>query len=187
MRVYFLGAHSTGKTTLCRYVSEKYNLPFINEMARTVLSEKELSLDILRTDLETVDTYQGEVITRQMTEETKYKSFVSDRCFDGLAYAAQHARILNSVIHTDLIKNYVEKLRDPDVFLFFVRPSKATMKQDGVRETLVWDGVVAIDAMVKLLLEMWGLDYFQISMDNMQERVRFIDSILKKYQEVKAD
>jgi adenylate kinase family enzyme len=186
MRLYFIGSHSTGKTTLCRYVSQNYNLPFINEMARTVLSEKELSFDTLRTDLNTVDVYQEEVIMRQMIEETKHKSFVSDRCFDGLAYAAQHARILQKVISKDIIKEYIAKLREPDVFLFFVRPSLATMKQDGVRETLHWDGVIAIDAMVKLLLEMWGLDYFQISMDNMQERVRFVDSILKKYQNIKA-
>ncbi len=186
MRVYFLGAHSTGKTTLCRYVSEKYKLPFINEVARMVLSEKELAFDSLRTDLNIVDSYQEEVIVRQMKEEGKEKAFVSDRSFDGLAYAAQHTRILNKVINLKEIKDYVVRLKQPDVFLFFIRPTVATMKQDGVRETLHWDGIVAIDAMIKFLLEMWELDYFQINMDNMQERVRFVDSILKKYQEVKA-
>lgn len=187
MRIYFLGAHSTGKTTLCRYVSQKYKLPFINEVARTVLSEKELAFDALRTDLDTVDLYQEEVVMRQMKEEEKYSSFVSDRSFDGLAYSAQHTRILNKIINLKEIGSYVENLKKPDVFLFFIRPSLATMKQDGVRETLQWDGIIAIDAMIKFLLEMWGLDYFQINMDNMQERVRFVDSILKKYQEVKKD
>ena len=27
MRIYFVGSHATGKTTLCRYVSRRYGLP----------------------------------------------------------------------------------------------------------------------------------------------------------------
>lgn len=185
MKIYFIGAHSTGKTTLARYVSNSYKLPFINEVARSVLSEMELSLDSLRTDLNTVDNYQETVILRQLEEEQKHEAFVSDRSFDGLAYSAQHTRILHKMFNKPEIQEYVKGLKKPEVFLFFVRPSKATMKQDGIRETLSWDGIVQIDAMIKFLLELWSLDYFQVSMDSMQERVRFVDAILKKYKEVK--
>ncbi len=178
MKVYFVGAHSTGKTTCARYVSEKYKLPMITEVARAVLSEKELHLDSLRYDMNLVDDYQNAIFYRQLMEEEKHKEFVSDRSFDCLAYAAQHTRILPHLIHGPDIIQYLDKLRQPDSFIFFVRPSKATLKADGVRESINWDGVVAIDAMVKLMLEMWELRYFQINIDNMQERVRLIDSIL---------
>lgn len=178
MKVYFIGAHSTGKTTCARYVSEKYSLPMITEVARAVLSEKELQLDSLRYDMDMVDEYQRQVFHRQLQEEYKLKHFVSDRSFDGLAYAAQHSRILPELLTTDGLEPYIASLREPDVFIFFVRPSKATLKADGVRESLNWDGVVAIDAMVKFMLSMWNLPYFQINMDNMQERVQLIDSVL---------
>ena len=178
MKVYFVGAHSTGKTTCARYVSEKYKLPMITEVARAVLSEKEWQLDNLRYDMQKVDTYQKEVFMRQLVEETKHSSFVSDRSFDGLAYAAQHSRVLPDLMDPAVINPYIASLQAPDSFIFFVRPSKATLKADGVRESLNWDGVVSIDAMVKLFLEIWGLRYFQINMDNMQERVRFIDAVL---------
>lgn len=177
MRVYFIGSHSVGKTTLCRYVSEKYNLPMLPELARMVLAERELNVDTLRVNLDEVDDYQKTVVLRQFEEEKK-TSFVSDRSFDGLAYVAQHSRILNELISLPALKTYIETLKQPDAFLFFVRPSANTLKQDGVRETLNWEGIVQIDAMVKFMIEMWGLKYYQVSMDSMQERVRFVDAVL---------
>lgn len=178
MKVYFVGSHSTGKTTCARYVSEKYSLPMITEVARAVLSEKELHLDTLRYDMKLVDEYQGAIFLRQLLEESKQKEYVSDRSFDCLAYAAQHSRILHDLLKSPELTDYIDRLRDLDSFIFFVRPSKATLKADGVREAINWDGVVAIDTMVKFMLEMWDLRYFQINMENMQERIRLIDGVL---------
>lgn len=178
MRVYFTGAHSTGKTTLARYVSEKYQLPMITEVARMVLSEKELQLDALRHDIKTVNDYQEQIFFRQLQEEKKQPNFVSDRSFDCLAYAAQHTTILPKLLSSPELQSYLASLRQPDVFIFFVRPSHATLKADGVREVINWDAVVSIDANVKFMLEMWNLRYYPISMENMQERVRLIDNIL---------
>lgn len=182
MKVYFVGAHSTGKTTCARYVSEKYKLPMITEVARAVLSEKELHLDSLRYNMDLVDDYQEAIFLRQLAEEAaKVDNFVSDRSFDCLAYAAQHTRILPKLIGSPDLGPYLAKLREPGSFIFFVRPSKATMKADGVRESLTWDGVVAIDAMIKFMLVQWELPYFQINIDNMQERVKLIDAVLHRH------
>ncbi len=178
MKVYFIGAHSTGKTTCARYVSGAHKVPMITEVARMILSEKELNLNSLRTDLEVVDDYQGEIFYRQIAEEKNHAEFVSDRSFDCLAYAAQHSRILPNLLNSPEMTEYLTGLRNKDTFIFFVRPSKATLKEDGVRESLNWDGVVTIDAQIKFMLEMWNLRYFQINIDNMQERVKFIDSVL---------
>lgn len=178
MKVYFIGSHSTGKTTCARYVSEKYKVPMITEVARAVLSEKELHLDTLRYDIKLVNEYQGAIFHRQLEEEAKHAAYVSDRSFDCLAYAAQHSTLLHDLLKTPELVKYLDTLRDLDSFIFFVRPSKATLKADGVREAINWDGVVAIDTMVKFMLEMWDLRYFQINVDNMQERVRLIDAVL---------
>lgn len=178
MKVYFVGSHSTGKTTCARYVSETHSLPMITEVARAVLSEKELHLDTLRYNMDIVDDYQTSILYRQMSEEKKFSNFVSDRSFDCLAYAAQHARILPGLLSDPLLADYIQNLKKPDSFIFFVRPSKATLKDDGVREAINWDGIVAIDAQVKFMLQMWDLRYFQINMDNMQERIKLIDSVI---------
>lgn len=179
MRVYFVGAHSTGKTTLARYVSNEYQCPMITEVARMVLSEKEMHLDALRYDLDEVDFYQREIFHRQIEEEKRYPDFVSDRSFlDCLAYSAQHTRILPELLKDPKVETQLEIMKAPGSYIFFVRPSKATLKADGVRETPVWDGVVAIDSMIKFMLEMWKLKYFQIHIDNMQERVRLVDNVI---------
>ena len=54
MRIYFVGSHATGKTTMTRWVSRRYGLPMITEVARAVLAELETNFDTLRTDMERV-------------------------------------------------------------------------------------------------------------------------------------
>lgn len=178
MKIYFIGSHSSGKSTCARYVSDKYKLPMITEVARAILSEKELQLDTLRSNLDVVDEYQNSIFYRQLAEEKKYNSFVSDRSFDCLAYSAQHSRIFSKLMKDPEFEQYIAKLKESDSIIFFVRPSKATLKPDGVREALNWDGVVAIDAMVKVLIQMFDLRHFTINTDNMQERTQLIDNVL---------
>jgi hypothetical protein len=92
---------------------------------------------------------------------------------------AQHARKLSEVINSTELKKYVEKLKQKDSVVFFIRPSKATMKNDGVRETVDWDGIIAIDAMIKTLFEIFDIPYVQICTDSMQERVKLVNSVLR--------
>jgi len=179
MRIYFAGAHATGKSTLSRYIAKQHNLQFLNEIARTVLAEREIPLETLRIDLDTVDNYQSEIFKRQIEEEKKYTSFVSDRTFDNLAYMAQHARKIKDIVDSSEFKLYVDSLKKNDAVVFFVRPARETMKNDGVRETVCWEQIIAIDAMIKLLFELFEIDYIQICTGSMQERVKLVNSVIK--------
>lgn len=178
MKVYFVGAQSVGKTTLARYVSEKYNLPLLTEVARLVLAEKELNLDSLRTNLSVVNDYQSDIFFRQFEEEKKHETFVSDRSFDNLAYTAQHSTVFGKLVKDSKLLDYISELKQPGTILFFVRPSLATMKNDGIRENVKWDAIVSIDAMIKMLLEWFELNYVVIASESMQERAKTIDTVL---------
>src|SRR5512135_1443126 len=169
MWVYFIGAHSTGKTTMARYVSRQTGLQLLPEVARMVLAERELSMGTLRSDLDVVDSFQKEIFHRQMEIERNCDNFVSDRSFDNLAYAAQHARVLRSILREKKFREYIERMRKPDVILFYIRPVRATLRNDGVREQIDWDELVRIDGAIKFMLEMWGLQYFMIYSASMQE------------------
>jgi nicotinamide riboside kinase len=95
VRVYLVGSHGTGKTTLARYVRDTYGLPMIAEVARGVLAEMEAGLDALRADVPLVNRYQREVFERQIDAEQRVDGpFVSDRAFCNLAYAAHHSTIM---------------------------------------------------------------------------------------------
>jgi dephospho-CoA kinase len=177
MKIYISSSHSCGKSTLARYISKTYNLPLISEVARMVLSEKELNFSTLRSNIDIVDDYQNNIFNRQILEEQKYKDFVSDRSLlDCLAYSASHSRIVSKLIFSDELKSYIENIKSS--IIFFIRPSKDTLNEDGVREQLDWDGIVSIDAQIKFILEMYNLRYFQINTSNMSERIKFVDSII---------
>lgn len=179
MKIYFSAAHSSGKTTLARHIAHQYQLPLIHEIARQVLSEKELQFETMRANIDVVDQYQTEVFERQLLEETKYDNFISDRCIvDSLAYTASHSRVLAKLLTSEKLQTNVKALRQSDTLIFFIRPCKATLKNDGIRENVNWDQIVSIDAQIKLLFEMFELRYFQINAESMQERIRLVENVI---------
>jgi nicotinamide riboside kinase len=177
LRIYLVGAHATGKTTLARWVRDRYGVPMIAEVARGVLAEMEAQLDALRTDIALVNRYQREVFARQIEAEHKVDGpFVSDRAFCNLAYAAHHSTILGEVFRDRRLAEYMDWVRSGIVF--FLRPHREMLKADGVRAGLEWEEVVRIDGMVKLLLEVFDVPYIPVESLSMQERVRLVERVL---------
>lgn len=178
LRVYIVGAHSVGKTSLARWVSKTYDLPLVNEVARAVLAEKEIPLDVLRTDIELTAEFQAEVFRRQAgAEDAAGPRFVSDRAFDNLAYAASHTLALGRLIAGT--SEYVARLKSPGSILFLVKPHRELMTQDGTRERGEWEEIVRIDGMVRMLLELNDIDYIVIESLKMAERARTIRAVLR--------
>ena len=179
MRIYFVGSHATGKTTLCRYVSRRYGLPMISEVARAVLAEMETGLDALRTDMDLVAEYQERVFARQVAVEKLHDGkFVSDRAFDNLAYVAEHTTNAAAMMNDQRFLDYMRWVREGIVF--FVRPHQSLLKEDGVRAGVSWDSVLRIDGMVKLMLELHRIPYLPLESVSMQERVRAVEFVLDK-------
>jgi nicotinamide riboside kinase len=177
MRIYFVGSHATGKTTLCRFVSQRYGLPMITEVARAVLAEMEASLDTLRTDMDLVSEYQQRVFERQVAIEKLHNgTFVSDRAFDNLAYAAEHTTIAADLLDDKRFREYMKWVSEGVVF--FVRPHASLLKEDGVRAGVSWESVLRIDGMIKLMLEQHRIAYLPLESVSMQERVRGVEFVL---------
>jgi predicted ATPase len=179
MRVYFVGSHATGKTTLCRYVSRRYGLPMISEMARAVLAEMETSLDSLRTDMDLVAEYQERVFARQVeVERMHHGRFVSDRAFDNLAYAAEHTTVSAEMLGDPAFAEYMKWVSAGVVF--FLRPHPSLLREDGTRAGVSWDSVLRIDGMIKLMLEQYRVSYLPVESVSMQERVRAVEFVLAR-------
>jgi hypothetical protein len=149
----------------------------ITEVARAVLAEMEANLDALRTDMDLVAEYQRRVYERQVAVERQQgQSFVSDRAFDNLAYAAEHTTIVADLLGEDAFKSYMEWVAEGVVF--FLRPHPSLLREDGVRAGVSWDSVIRIDGMVKLLLEQHRIHYLPVESVSMQERVRVVEFVL---------
>lgn len=109
MRIYLVGSHATGKTTLARYISRRYGVPMISEVARAVLAEMETGFDALRTDMELVGEYQERVFARQVAVEKLHEGrFVSDRAFDNLAYVAEHTTNAAAMMNDERFRDYMK-------------------------------------------------------------------------------
>ena len=179
MRIYFVGSHATGKTTLCRHVSRRYGLPMISEVARAVLAEMETSFEALRTDMDLVAEYQERVFARQVAVERQHQDrFVSDRAFDNLAYVAEHTTNAAAMMNDQRFRDYMRWVSEGVVF--FLRPHQSLLKDDGIRAGVSWDSVLRIDGMVKLMLEQHGIAYLPIESVSMQERVRAVEFVLAR-------
>src|SRR5262245_17164199 len=179
MRIYFVGSHATGKTTLCRYVSRRYGLPMISEVARAVLAEMETGFDTLRTDMDLVAEYQERVFARQVAVERLHEGrFVSDRAFDNLAYVAEHTTNAAAMMNDQRFHDYMSWVREGIVF--FVRPHQSLLKEDGIRAGVSWESVLRIDGMVKLMLEEHKISYLPLESVSMQERVRAVEFVLDR-------
>lgn len=185
MRIYFVGSHATGKTTLCRYVSRRYGLPMITEVARMVLAEMETSLDCMRTDIDLTADYQRKIFERQVRiERSMPAGFVSDRAFDNLAYAAEHTTILADLLADPSFAEYMSWVSQGIVL--FLRPHPSLLKEDGVRAGVSWDSVIRIDGMVKLLLEQHRIRYLPVESVSMQERVRILEFVVETSRKAEA-
>jgi len=177
-RIYLVGAHATGKTTLARWIRDRYHVPMIAEVARGVLAEMEAQLETLRTDVDLVDRYQATVFTRQIDAERAVDgAFVSDRAFCNLAYAAHHSSILAKIFRDPRLEEYMQWVRQGVVF--FLRPHRELLVEDGVRAGVEWEEVLRIDGMVKLLLEQFDVPYIPVASLSMQERVRLVERVLE--------
>lgn len=177
LRIYIAGAHSTGKTTLARWVARAYGLPLVTEVARSVLAELELPLETLRIDLDRTRMFQAEVYKRQEAlERAAGNRFVSDRTFDNLAYACHHTIALREIAAD--MGRYAQRLREAGAIVFFVRPHRSLLAEDGVRASVFWEEILRIDGMIKLLLELNDIDYVTIDTPNMSERARTIRGVL---------
>ena len=177
LRIYFVGAHSTGKTTLARWTAKQFGLPLVSEVVRTVLAEREIGLDRLKAHVELHGEVQQEIFERQRAAEERIEGgYVSDRAVDNLVYAADSTFIAARLFQSESFRRYVDHVRGG--IIFFARPDRRLLADDGVRDEVSWEGVLRIDGAVKLLLEILDLPYVSIATANMQERLRLVEAVV---------
>lgn len=184
LRIAFVGSASTGKSTLARWAKNNYQLPMINEVARQVLGELETNFTTLHSDLNATTAYQQEVFKRQVQVSLAHAGgYVSDRAHDNLAYAADAADNYSSIVSDPSLGKYLDHLED--VIIFFVRPHKSLLKDDGVRAPIKWRDVLRIDGIIKYILRSLvvpktgkPLRYFEIDSPILLDRVELVRNVV---------
>lgn len=172
--VYFMGADSTGKSELVKYVARAYGMRKVPETARSVLHEEGYTLHSLRVRSMDADEYQRMVFDRQIAQEAATpRPFVADRGLDNLAYASEYGRCFGELAAREEVQKYVEAQRADVVFL--VRPHRALRAEDGVRVLPSWEEQQRLDAKIELLLQLWGVPHVVIAENSAARREEQID------------
>lgn len=179
MRVYFVGSTGVGKTWACRLTARKFGFRLLSEVARMENTRNESNFGELRKDIDAASAFQERVFREQIRmEEEAGDNFVSDRAFDNLAYAAQHAECLPKLMALPECREYVDKVAAG--LVFFVRPLPF-VTADGVRPVSDLDlrAVHCVDGMVKFMLEMWGVRYFPVDPESPKDRWTLIQNVIR--------
>jgi len=165
---------------MARRVSQDYQIPMVDEVARLVLSVHRVnSFDGIRADSQRSGDFQAEVFRRQIAEEAaRNPPYVADRTMGNLAYARSHARNFADLWES-VPKQYLNDLQQSVVFL--VRPQKALRgiaSQDTGRLLSEWEGQIRIDETIGTMFKLWRVPYVTIDMLGAAERDEFVDYIL---------
>ncbi len=179
MKIALIGASSTGKSTLARFLSKELALPLIREQARVVLAEFQKTLSEIRAVREDILRFQYAVLEAQTTSENECadSGFVSDRSvFDNLVLFLRHCEF--SKLDID---SYVETVMThynnfPYDLLIFLRPGEFPIEDDGVRtpDPLYQSQV---DGMILTILKFHSIPYCTVRGDP-GRRVREVKTII---------
>lgn len=186
LRIEVVGSHAVGKSALVKHIAAVYGLPVLDEIARIEIAKMGGGFDKLRTDLDAVTRFQKNVFASQLQVGQGVARYVSDRAFDNIAYAAENAACGTAAAmwRSPACRRYVRGIADTvrrcEGAVFFVRPG-VPLAHDGVRAEgdLNAAGVLLIDGMVKLLLELGDVPYVPIRTTNFQERAAIVAGVLR--------
>lgn len=179
-RVYFVGSHRVGKSTLARWVRDNYGVKMVSEMARLELAERETDLANLRVDVEATTDYQRSVFERQIYVESQIadtERVVADRSFDNLAYMIQFGTGYTDLIRSPIVHSYLASVKSRGL-VFFVRPHQVLLKTDDVNKDVDWELVLRIDQTVKVLLNQLEVDFIPIESPEQLERQQHLRTVL---------
>lgn len=180
MRMYLIGAHSTGKTTILEHILDRYEINAIKETAREIIPKYGGDLEEIRSNLDMTKKFQRDILQQQIEKEKRTnKPFIADRGLDILAYFAEHTKDLSNITKKDYVIEYIESYKEDDVITIFVRPHESLIKEDGIRENLSKKDLYRIDGSIKFMLEYFNIDYITLDSKHLNERIRLVEKILR--------
>lgn len=184
LRIWFVGAHGTGKSTLLK---EMIHPNKIQEIARSVIEKGKHP-----NDMNLFERYQFQklLLSKQIAEEYKFwnKWFVSDRTiYDIIAYTISlfsddlittwEGSMLHDAIEY-LTDRYIRRNIDRYDILFYT-PIEFPLEKDGIRfEDEKYQE--EIDKIIRELLDRYEIKYFTLRW-TVKERINKIDDIINLF------
>lgn len=170
-----------GKTTIANYITERFSINQVQEVARNVMGKYGNSLEEIRANLDICKKFQRDIIEEQIEREKMMEEpLISDRGLDILAYFAMHTKDTNKILNKNYVKDYIKSYKDEDAIVIYVRPKEELIEDDGIRGDLSIENIYRIDGMIKYILESNDINYLVLESKHLNERVRFVETVLER-------
>lgn len=158
MRIAFTGPESCGKSTLAKWVSEKYNLPLSEEFAREFLAQKE---SYFQEDLDSITT--GQLIDWQK----KGPKFVADTEMTVLKIWSEYR--FKNTSHLILAAHKKQAFDH-----YFLCAPDIPWEADPLRENPLNREELFLLYEAELILHQWPFTILKGSLEDRQKEVNFI-------------
>jgi nicotinamide riboside kinase len=178
MRIVITGASSVGKTTLAETLSSKLGLPMIAEVSRQHCQELG---HYSFTEILDRETFNFQVLQKQIEAEDKLTSFVSDRSALDYWVFWQRWSICGAMSYdTEKFYNQAKPRAEKYTHVIYIPPLFAA-DDDGLRWTDP-DYQMQFDRLVRMTLYEWGLweRTHTIKAEVLEERVNEVLAWLNK-------
>lgn len=187
MKIAFTGAGGTGKTTLAKYLAEKWGVPYVGSVSREIMTELGVESEMAQermTDNELL-TLQQRIYERRKEKLASLDSYVTDRCaLDNYIYGLRRCgAALTEEIRAAWEKGAVEDLYAHDL-VFHTPIGLFETVADGVRVTDISHQHLMDAAMYGFLCKhafdkMAGHVYI-VNMADLNRRKKYIDSLVSE-------
>ena len=187
MKVAFTGAGGTGKTTLAKYIAEKWGIPYVGSVSREVMREMGIESEAAQEsmgDHELLALQQG-IYERRKAKLASLDSYVTDRCaLDNYIYGLRRC---GSAL-TEEIRAEWEKGAGADLYaqdLVFHTPiGLFETEDDGVRVTDLSHQHLMDSAMYGFLckhaFDRCSAHVYVLNMAALDRRKKFVDSLISE-------
>ena len=169
---HFMGADSTGKSELVKYVARAYGMRKVPETAQRA-SRGLHAAQLARAQHGCRRVSAHGVRSPDRAGSSYAASIRRGSGLDNLAYASEYGRCFGELARAKRCRS--TSRRSGRMWVFLVRPHRALRAEDGVRVLPSWEEQQRLDAKIELLLQLWGVPHVVIAENSAARREEQID------------
>jgi len=188
MKVAFTGAGGTGKTTLAKYLSEKWGLPYVGSVSREVMKEMQVESEDAQNAMTegALLELQLAIADRRMSSLAPHASYVTDRCaLDNYIYGLRRCGSALTEQHRKTWEEQAVKDLYSHDLVFYAPNGLFTAKPDGVRQSDIAHQSLMDLAMYGFLcshaFDLMAGHVYILSMTDLDRRKGFCDALISEH------
>ncbi len=181
IKVAFIGAPDSGKTTLAKMVSAKLNLKgyvpaYVHEFARDYITKYRVRPNTIAEQLYVLDVQ--ETREREMCSDSTQIMYTDSPILLSYIYAITFAKDeRDRDMLAELYRKTLHLLENRYDLIFFLRPFRETLADDVRAED--WDRLSQLDIQIRAFLDLHGMEYTELTQD-MDSRMDAVEKAILK-------